>query len=281
MATLVSKVRWQIGDRPLRSRTVNALNSTDAAGFERVVTLPSGHASRFSVGMRVEFDDDSEEATEVTAVDTSAGTVTLMRGQEMTAISAHAAATALLIAPRFSYVQVADALTDIVEGELWPDIWIPSEFTMPYEADGVYAPAVTGLEDVRWIYQAVAGDEPYIIEDFTFISAEQADAGYPNGMLLVPDYYDSSQLYIYGRLRPTTTNLTDRLLRLSAIGVSAQLSDLGEVQLVGPDASAAERRIQEGSRARAGANLWDRFERRRWREHVNLSEDELQKRPGG
>jgi len=280
MASLVQKVRWQIGDRPRRSRILTAaMPAGDAVGFERLVALPTGHARYFTVGMMVEADDDSEERMMVTATDISAETVTLMRGQELTAVSLHAVNTALLISPRMSYVQIADALTDIVEGELWPEIWIPTEFTLPYENDGVYSPPTSGLEQVQFIYQAVTGDEPEILDLFTYIAPEQADAGFPNGMLIVHQHFDTSTLFVAGRIRPSTANLTDRLLRLASQGVMAQLSDTGEVQLVGPDASAAERSIQEGSRGRAAGNLWDRFERRRWREHVQLAEDEQAKRP--
>jgi len=253
--------------------------NSDAVGAERTVQLPTGHAARFTVGMSVEADDDSEEHMKVASVDVSLDTVNLIRGQELTAVSTHAVNTELLIAPRLSYVQIGDALSDIVEGELWPEIWVPTEFTLPYENDGVYSPPTSGLEHVQFIYQAVSGDEPEILNLFTYISPEQADAGFPNGMLIVHEHFDTSTLFVAGRIRPSTANLTDRLLRLASQGVMAQLSDTGEVQLVGPDASAAERSIQEGSRARAGANLWDRFERRRWREHVQLAEDEQAKRP--
>lgn len=269
--TLVEKIRFTLRDRPHRSRLTN---SGGISAVATTMTVPASDITSFQRGQFLEFDDDTDEVVEVTSLDESTATLTIRRGIESSTAATHAENASILIDPRFPYLQIADAAQDIVEGELWPHVYETGETTLAYEADGNYAPSVTDIEDVTLVYQ-ISGGETYPIDEWEWTSPEQVGAPFTNGRLIVPYTNDSSTLYVAYRARITLATATDRQLRLIALGTAANLLMLEEGLAAAPDPSTHRGDLAEGSRARIGSLLWERFVNQRNTERISLLEDEL------
>lgn len=271
MATLIEKVRWMVGDNADRSR---AANDPGTGGV--TLTLPTGHTDKFPVpGVSIEWQDNGERAL-VEAVNPAAGTITIARGIDGTTATAHVANTTFFIEPRLSYAQISDTAMDVVEGDMWPHVWVPKETSFAtIEADGTYSPVADDIEDVIYVYQLIDGERHRLGHDW--LSPELADnTNFPRGMLSIPGTWDTSTLFVSYRAKPVLQTMPEKLVRLCALGTAAQLLMQEEGFHVAAAVSAADRRIQEGAKGRAGALLWERFVARRNEERISLFEDERQ-----
>lgn len=260
-----------VGDNPDRSRATN-----DPGAGGTVLTLPVGHVGKFPVpGVTIEWQDNGERAL-VESTNDTANQITVARGIDGTMATTHAANMTFFIEPRLWYAQISDTAMDVLEGDMWPHVWVPMETSVAtIESDGTYSPTPTDIEDVIYVYQLIDGERYRIPHDW--LSPELSDnTNFPRGMLSVPSTYDQSTLYIAYRAKPVLQTMPERLVRLNALGTAAQLLMQEEGLHVSAAVSAADRRIQEGAKGRAGALLWERFVARRNEERLSLLEDERQ-----
>ncbi len=93
-------------------------------------------------------------------------------------------------------------------------------------------------------------------------------------MIVIPEVADASTIYVAYRAQPVLATMPESLLRLTALGATAQLMLLEEAKGLGPDESLLDRRLQAGARARSGAVLWERFLQTRHLMRLQLLEDE-------
>lgn len=260
------------GDQPDSTRII----TSGISDVDTVVSIPAGHVSvKFPrIGATVEFDDDSNERALVDAIDPSLDQITLVRGQDGTIAQSHAVGTRILIDPRFSREAVEDAINHIIDVEFWPAIWHPGEGTLTYQSTNeYYDPGVSDIEDVVWAYQLSSG--VIVPCRVTFMSPTLADdANFPQGTIIIPWTYDTSTIYFGYRSRITVSNLSASQEHLVTLGATGHLLMLEETLHVAPSASMLERRVNDGSKLRAGATLWQRFEEAKVREQVNLISEE-------
>jgi hypothetical protein len=275
-ADLIRRVRRRSKQRPLRSKVEN--NPLAAGGA--TITVPDAHFSRFHIGQELNFDDGTDELAVITTL-TEPDQVGVDRGQDGTDDVSHALDTGLILKPLWTNAEILDELTDVVENQLWPWVWVPKETTLVYDDDGHYSPAVTDIESITFVYQLVVGERYELSHEW--LSPQQADdTNFPNGMLLIPETYDESTIYVAYRAQASLvvdgsgdfTNLPSVLASLTVVGSVASLVLAGEASLVMPDEKALERRIDPGMRSTAGRRLREEFENRRDMERINLQEDE-------
>ncbi len=271
---LVRTVRTAARDRP--DRTVVAGTALDQG--DTVITLPAGHVRKFpQAGSEIEFDDSGERAL-IIARDEDAGTIEVMRGLDGTEAIDHPLDTVILIAPRFAFTEIMEALNFVIDTEMWPHVWVPGETVLAFQSTNDYfSPDLPDIRELVYAYQVSNGR---LIEvPARFLSRELAgDAAFPNGAILISSTVDSTDIFVSYRILPSMDNLTAPLERLVVLGAHGHLLLNEEGAYVGPDRSATERTLQPGSRLRAGAVLWDRFEKSRDRHMVTLQQAEQERR---
>lgn len=268
---LVRRVRRLGRDRPDRTRI------TDATGIDEntlTITLPAGHQAKLpQAGTVLEPDDGFGELIET--VDRSdSNVIDVYRGFDGTQPSAHETGTVLLIKPRWFYADVIEALDTVIGLEFWPHVWVPGELELTYQSsDDFYPLPVAGVDEVSHVYQLQSGRFYQLA--WKLISPELGDnANFPNGGLAVPGAFAGSQIYVAYRGQPTILNLTGDLEKLAVMGALANLVMTEESVLVGPDTRLVDTNLQAGSRLRAGAVLWQRFEGARSTTRIALQETE-------
>lgn len=272
LVEIVQDIRRAVRDRPL----VAWVADNPLAAVTQTMTLAPGGAALFATkGVTVEFDDASAERAITTAAgDPSADTVPIRRGHEGTNAYPHALDTPVLIEPRWSKAEILSTLADVVENELWPQVWIDGEFSLTYQSANEYYPSpVPDIAEVFAGYQINAGLlYPFHVE---FLPPSGADnAHFPYGAILARRPWDASKLYVSYRAIPTVGTLSGGLRSLAIMGTVAQMLMAEEGVHVGPSASAIDKRVTDGSKLRVGATLWQRFERKRTQISIGLQSRE-------
>ncbi len=272
IADLMRRVRRRGRDHPERA----LLQDTPLDASDTAVTLLQADLPKFKDGgILVNFDDETDELAITTApADTTALTVGVSRGQDGTAAAEHPTATALLLRPRWSNAEIIDALAYVVDNEFWPHVWLAGETSLTYQgATEYYSPAVPDIEEIVYAYQLSGGVRYQLHAEW--LSPELADdANFPDGAVTIRRAVDASKIYLAYRARPTLGTLTSKLENLAIMGAFAELVMAEEGAHVGGDTSATQRQVQDGSRLRAGAVMWDRFERARIGERIRLQHEE-------
>lgn len=270
VASLIRRVRRAVGDRPLRVW----LEDDPLTPSATACTLSD--ISQFGTsGIELCFDDATDELVVTTGpADPETGLVPVARGQDGTVASEHARGTAVLTAPRFTNGQVLDAISMIVEGELWPNVWIPAEATLAYQSLNEYYPApLPNIEEVVYAYQLSGGR--MLPVRARFVSREVArDTDWPDGAILVEHVHDAVDIRCAFRVRPTIGTLTTELEHLVVLGAAAHLVLGEELAHVGGTDDAISRRLEPGAKLRAGAINWDRFVQARAQERIRLQHAE-------
>jgi hypothetical protein len=232
---------------------------------DTTISLRAGDAPRFrDSGLPCCFDDGTDEL--IITVDPADATE-------------HAQNTPLLIRPRFTNAEILDRITSIVETELFPHVWLAGESTLEYQAvDEFYDPVVPDIEEVDYAYQLSGGYRYPLHIDFLSRSLAD-DANFPNGAITVLDATpDATRIYFAYKARPTIGSLSGALENLTVMATVADMVMAEEASHVGGDTSAVQRRVEDGSRLRAGAVLWDRFEAARAQERIRLQSEEQERR---
>jgi hypothetical protein len=272
LAQLVRRVRRSVGDRPLRLIPTSPVNATATT-----ITLSASDARHLPTsGIELSWDDGTDEiAVTLGAADPDTGQVDVARGQDGTQPTDHGTG-AILKSPRFSTAAVLDAITMVVDNELWPDVWLPAEGTLTWQSSSeYYAAPLPDIEELVYAYQLSAGRVWPIRA--TFLSQELAgDADFPDGAILIPlgATLDQSDIHVSFRLRPKVGTLTSELEHLVVLGASAHLVMAEELSYAGGSDAAVSQRLDPGTKLRAGAVLWDRFQEARTKERLRLQHAE-------
>ncbi len=271
-ADLIRRVRRRVGDRPTRVLVQDDPLSATASSL----TIRSTDADKFKqAGIELCFDDGTDELVITNAaVDSATNTVGIDRGQDGTTAADHQQNVAALLRPRFDNATYIDNLNYMIADELWPDVWEAKESTLTYQsANEYYSPSVTDIEELVYAYQIISGTIVEIKAEF--LSPGLADnTNFPNGAILIRETGDSSTIYFAYRARPTLASLTSGLEHLVVLGAAAQLVLAEEARHVGGGTTAIERRVQDGSRLRAGVISWEQFTHARTKERIRLAHEE-------
>jgi hypothetical protein len=248
---------------------------------DTTISLRAGDAPRFrDSGLPCCFDDGTDELIITSApADSTANTLEVDRGQDGTTASEHTEDTPLLIRPRFTNAEILDRVVSIVETELYPHVWLAGESSLDYQASTEYfEPIVPDIEEIDYAYQLSGGNRYPLQVDF--LSRTLADdANFPNGAITVVDALaDATKIYFAYKARPTIGSLSGALENLTIMATTADMVMAEEAAHVGGDTSAVQRRVEDGSRLRAGAVLWDRFEAARAQERIRLQSEEQERR---
>jgi hypothetical protein len=271
------RVRRRVKDQPVRVM----IQDNPLTNVDTTISLRAGDAPRFrDSGIPCCFDDGTDELI-ITAdpADSTANTLNVDRAQDGTTGTEHAQNTPLLIRPRFTNAEILDRLASIVETELFPHVWLAGESSIDYQAaNEYYEPVVPDIEEIDYAYQLSGGFRYPLHIDF--LSRTLADdANFPNGAITVlDDTPDATKIYFAYKARPTIGSLSAGLENLTLMAVVADMVMAEEASHVGGDTSATQRRVEDGSRLRAGAVLWDRFEAARAQERIRLQSEEQERR---
>jgi len=277
LGSLMRRVRRRVKDSPVRAYVQdNPLDPGDVS-----ITIRAGDVTRFKdAGIPCCFDDGTDELIITSApADSTATTLAVDRGQDGTVAAEHAQNTAILIRPRFDNAELLDRVTGIVENELWPQVWLAGESTLAYQGvNEYYEPTVPDIEEILYAYQ-LSGGFRYPLH-FEFLSRSLADdTNFPDGAITILDVLpDVTTIHFAYKARPTIGTLSSALENLVLLGTSADLVLGEEGAHVGGDTTVIQGRVQDGSRLRAGAVMWDRFEGARTQERIRLQSEEQERR---
>lgn len=272
IADLVRRVRRRGKDRPDRA----LVQDNPLTAVATIITVLAADVAKFKEsGILCNFDDETDELVYTSgAADTTALTVPVSRGQDGTAATSHVQGTALLIRPRYSSAELIDALSYVVENELWPHVWLAGESTLGYQsANEYFTPNVPDIEEIAYAYQLSGGTKHELHAEFLSPTVAD-DLNFPNGAIIIRRAADSSTIYYAYRARPALGSLTSMLENLVVMGAFAELVMTEEGAFVGGDSSAVQKTVGEGARLKAGAVLWNRFESSRTQERIRLQHEE-------
>jgi hypothetical protein len=276
VSDLVRRIRNRAKDKPKRALIQdNPLSDVAAA-----ITLRASEIALFKgAGIECNFDDETDELVITTApADSTANTIPVDRGQGGTAKAAHAQSTALLVRPRFTNSEILERLTYIVDNELWPQVWLAGEAKLAFQgATEYYSPDVPDIEEITGVYQLSGGVRYPLVYDFLTRTLAD-DVNFPNGALTLLEEVDATDIYYSYRARPTLGTLSSSLENLAVMGTVADLVMAEEGAHVGGDDSVVQGRVQDGSRLRAGAVLWERFDGARTQLRIQLQHEEQMRR---
>ena len=143
-ATLVQRIRYELGDRPWED------TGAAASATSTITGASTGDWVEGDIGEFVEDGDTFRTVSE------TGGAITATRSYWGTAGSAHAASSRILKNPRYAYVEITNAISAVIQHKLWPLAWkrvgdtiTPAPTTAVwYDLDG---PAL-GLISVRQLY---------------------------------------------------------------------------------------------------------------------------------
>jgi hypothetical protein len=273
--SIVQKVRRAFKDMPDFTRLVGTV---DATTNPVTVTVASGEGGKIPTsGARIEWDDATGETGTVVALPGTDQWQILRDdyGAAAPTLSTHATGARILIDPRFEYARISDVVGSIINA-LWPDIWVPLETTLTYQAtNDYYSPTPSDVEDVSYIYQIYQGT--FTRYDATFIPATVSDnTNFPRGAIVIERgvFISGTTIYVAYKAIPTVTNLLTRQEDLVTDGVIAQLTMFEEASSIGPSSALINKTVQAGSSLRAGAVLWQQYMDRRNQERIRLMADE-------
>jgi hypothetical protein len=273
LAAMMRRVRRNVHDRPDRI----LVQDDPLTAVAETMSVLAGDVGRLPTsGISLCFDDASDElAITTAAADSTENEVALARGQDGTAAASHVKNTAALKSPRYDNAQIIDALTFIVENELWPEVWLPIEAPLTYQStNDYYAAPEPDIEEFVYAYQLEAGRHFEVHAKF-LSPALADDENFPDGAILISPYLPAtSTIYCSFRARPSLGDLSPQLENLVVLGASAHLTLVEELGHVGGQDPVTSGRVQAGSSLRAGAVTWDRFVNSRIKERIRLQHAE-------
>lgn len=273
--SILRRVGRLLRDYPASVLSVNALN---ADSTQTSITFDTGEGAKLREGMILESDDwGQNNGVEPILIRSVTGdTATVRRAYQNTSfLFAHQANTFFRVAPRFSWNRIYDAVVEVVTGELWPQVWIPRNTTVAWQATNEWFPVgVNDFEEVILAYQLVSGVKYELHAEF--MPPEIADdTNFPNGALVIRRTVDTSTIYVAYKARPaqplgSATNNTNQIDSLIVLGAAGFLQQEEEVPHLAPGRALIEQRIAGPEKLQAGAAILGQFEKRRQQEHLNL-----------
>lgn len=274
-ASLIRQIRRRMGDRPERVFVQDNPLTAGAA----LMTILAADVGKFpNSSIFLNFDDGTDELVITTApADTATNTIAIARGQDGTTGASHAQNAAALFRPRHSNAEIIDVVDYLIGDELWPQVWTPAETTLAFQSvNDYFSPTPTDIGEIAYAYQLSGGQVAELHAEF--IPPNLADnTNFPRGAVLIRRTVDSSTIYLAYRAKPTLATLGD-LEKLGVLGCIADLTMREEAEHVGPAATAVDHRVSDGSKLRAGAVLWDRFNSSRMQKYISLQHEEAKRR---
>lgn len=274
--SLVRRIRRLGRDRPDRTKITDVGGIDDAAV---AIKVPAGHLTKFpQSGVLIEFEDGNHEVSYVTGRDDVTGMLLVDRAADGTDAVPHKEGTTILIKPRWYSFDIMEAVSTVIDLELWPHVWIPGECQIDYQSANSYFALPQGdIDEVAYVYQLSGGAQYQL--GFRHVSSTLADdTNFPNGFLLLPGAVDASGIYVAFRTRPTLAGLTPSLEQLTVLGAMAHLQVGEESAGTAPDTSIVDRTLQPGARLRAGVVGWQRFSEARAQHMIALQQAETARR---
>jgi hypothetical protein len=181
LATMVQDIRRELDDEPAKVH----LNGAIANTTEETVVLDSGQTSKLQVDVRLEHDDASGEERRVLSI-TSTTDFEAERGYRGTTAATHSDDTYLLIAPRYSYDQISEAVTIALEQIYGMGLYtaVQRDITSSATTDYYNLPASTIIE-VLSVYQMPSGaDEPTWLHDYSKYPLNMDTSDYASGQAI-------------------------------------------------------------------------------------------------
>ena len=142
-ATLVQRVRWELGDRPWEDSALTA-----ASASSTITGATTGYWVKGDIG---EFIEDGD--TWLTISETT-GTITATRSYDGSTGAAHTTKRGLKN-PRYRYNEIVNAIESVIQDQLWPKAWKKVADTItPLSTTTWYdlAAEARGLINVRQLY---------------------------------------------------------------------------------------------------------------------------------
>jgi hypothetical protein len=179
-ALTVAAVRRLLKDAPVKVKLGAAQSDTT----DETTTLVAGDITKLQPGVRLEHDDASGEQRRVLSLDPANAQFEAERGFESSTAATHSNSTYLLIAPRFPYDSVTQAINTVLDGDL-PTMGVfdvrERQVTSSALTDAYNIPATT-TEEVLSVYQfPSSSDEPIFMQNFSrwpINSESYADGAY-------------------------------------------------------------------------------------------------------
>jgi hypothetical protein len=163
LASMIADVRLELDDEPAKVHLNGAISSTS----EETVVLDSGETSRLQVDVRLQYDDTSGEEIRVVSI-TSTTDFECERGYRGTTAATHLDNAYLLIAPRYSYNQISEAIT-VALNQVWTKgvfNTVERAVTSSSSTDYYNLPAST-VKEILGVYQFPTADaEPTWLSHF-------------------------------------------------------------------------------------------------------------------
>lgn len=161
MAATVTAVRRILNDEPETLRLNGAMTDTT----DETTTVDSTDTAKLAVGMRLEHDDggaSSAEQRKVISIDADNNAFEAYRGYAGSTAATHADNSFMLIAPRFPYDTVAQAINQVLDYDLFPHVYEIKEHqvTSNLPANGfAYNAPDAGCEKWLDVYQVVNSND--------------------------------------------------------------------------------------------------------------------------
>lgn len=164
LAATVTAIRRLLKDEPTKLQLDGALSDTTT----ETVTVNSGETSKLAVGTRLEHDDATGEQRRVLSI-TSTTQFTAERGYNGSTAATHSDNTYLLVAPRFPFDEIDQAIDVVIDSVLYGegvyDV-IERQLASSASSDHYNAPAST-IEEILHVYQKPASvQEPINVTGF-------------------------------------------------------------------------------------------------------------------
>jgi hypothetical protein len=254
LATMVADVRLELDDEPAKVH----LNGAIANTTEETVVLDSGQTSKLQVDVRLEHDDTSGEERRVLSI-TSTTDFEAERGYRGTTAATHSDDTYLLIAPRYSYNQISEAIT-VALNQVWTKgVYniVERAFTSSATTDYYNLPAST-VKEILAVYQFPSTEtEPTWLHNFSkyplVVDTDDYAAGYAIWIRENIGVAGSEQYNIICKEPLAVTDLSTQQEPIVKWLACAELLDGREPRRLGGPTNQGDRTVRPGETQRSSA----------------------------
>lgn len=232
-----------------------------------------------------EFIDTSGASDEIVifAADSS-GATTVRRGQLGTTAAAQSSGDVMRKNPTYPRITIEDAIDDVVDNELWPDVWFWSDRTLTFTAGDHLYDLAAADEEVLEMYQfnlnSDNGFHPFPGPWYSVKTQVHTDVASTGKVLLVRRVYDTAETVHYvAYTRPQSSaisSLPDTVANIIPWGAVAKLLT-GKISQRHID-PLRDRAITEQDPTRDWRFFQAEFERMKQDEKVRLRKEESARR---
>ena len=251
LAATVTAIRRLLKDEPVKIQLDGSLGDTTT----ETVTVNSGETAKIQAGVRLEHDDGgttSAEQRRVLAV-SSVMVFTAERGYMNSTAATHADNSYLLIAPRFPYDEVAQAVNVTLDTTLYAKgVYDIVERTITSSATtDVYNAPNAATEELLGVYQfPSSSDEPIWLSNFDRYPRNVATAHYASGKsFAIRENYGVAGTEIYyvnSKEKLTVTTLSASQERIVQFLAAAYLLDWETPKKLAGPTNQGDRTVRTG-----------------------------------